>query len=331
MRRAVLAIALTAMWKPQRARRWESERGRRGRADRGRVERRRARRGGTRANRRRAARRRGGRRRRRTTRRRHGALVQCRSSDSVQRDATFSVADDFTLEAWILTSAPGSTSGTNFFDGPAVFHSDTSGTNNDFGSSILNKKFAFGTGNPDTAVISTSDVADGQWVHIAAVRVKSTGTVSVFVNGIQEARRRQALNTGPLNANPSMDIGANVLDARFFNGLIDEVRAWNIARTSAEIQAIDANAPPPATKPRPHRLLAIRRTAAASPTARLEQLTDPQQRPAGKRRRFGAAELGAIDRLPELATSHFATSSRRGVVATVRSEDARTPRRRRVS
>jgi hypothetical protein len=34
-----------------------------------------------------------------------------------------------------------------------------------------------------------------------------------------------------------MDIGGNVLDSRYFTGLIDDFRVWNVARTAAEIQA----------------------------------------------------------------------------------------------
>lgn len=154
------------------------------------------------------------------------------TSDNVRMNRP--VQDDFTLEAWIKSSDPGGT-GTNFYEGPAIWHSDTPGPNNDFGSSILNKKFAFGTGMPDTAVVSTSDVATGQWVHVAAVRVKSSGTVTVFVNGIQEASTPN-LNTASLNKTPTMDIGANFGNAHFFNGVIDEVRAWNVARTAAQIQ-----------------------------------------------------------------------------------------------
>ena len=158
------------------------------------------------------------------------------SSDSVR--VTRPVADDFTLEAWIRTSDPGVTgTGIEFFDGPAVFYSDTPRASQRLRIVDPQQESVFGGGNPNGAVRSSvSDVATGQWVHVAAVRVKSSGTVSVFVNGNQEAST-PGLNTASLDSTPSMDIGANIGNARFFTGIIDEVRAWSIARTSAEIQA----------------------------------------------------------------------------------------------
>jgi hypothetical protein len=144
------------------------------------------------------------------------------------------VADDFTLEAWIRTTVSGP--GPNFWDGPPVFHADINGPNSDFGSSIQNGKFAFGMGSPDLTVVGAIDVATGEWVHIAVTRVKNSGTVTIFVNGVQDTQRTN-MSTSSLTANPNMDIGANFVNAHYFSGTIDEVRAWNIVRTASDIQA----------------------------------------------------------------------------------------------
>ena len=58
------------------------------------------------------------------------------------------VQDDFTLEAWFKTSA--TLTGNNFWDGAGLIHADTAGNHDDFGSSILNDKVAFGMGNITT-------------------------------------------------------------------------------------------------------------------------------------------------------------------------------------
>lgn len=155
------------------------------------------------------------------------------------------VADDFTLEAWIQTTVSGP--GPNFWDGPPVFHADVDGPNSDFGSSIQNGKLAFGMGAPDLTVVGATNVATGNWVHVAVTRVKSSGTVTLFVNGVQDGQRT-GMSTATLSANPKMDIGANFNNGHFFKGLIDEVRAWNIVRTPAQILAtmkapLDGNEP----------------------------------------------------------------------------------------
>jgi hypothetical protein len=145
------------------------------------------------------------------------------------------VQDDFTIEAWINTSSPG-LAGTQFFQGAGLVYADKAGVDNDWGAAILNGKFAFGTGNPDSTVQSTTSVNTGTWVHVAAVRTQSTGTIRVYVNGVLENTLITS-NTASLNAQPTMFIGGNVNDDRFYDGTIDEVRAWNVARDGAQITA----------------------------------------------------------------------------------------------
>jgi hypothetical protein len=143
------------------------------------------------------------------------------------------VEDDFTLEAWIKTT-DARTGMNNFFEGSGLIYADVPGKANDFGSSLINGRFAFGVGNPDTTIVSTSTVNTGQWVHVAATRKMSTGEIQVFVNGTMEASLIVA-QTSSLNASVSMSLGANVNDARYFTGSMDEVRIWNVVRTQSEI------------------------------------------------------------------------------------------------
>lgn len=98
------------------------------------------------------------------------------------------IQDDFTLEVWIKTNS--SRNGWNFYDGNGLIYADLpGGYGNDFGTSILNGKFAFGTGNPDTTIQSTTTVATGMWVHVAAVRVRSTGTIKYLLMALKRIRK----------------------------------------------------------------------------------------------------------------------------------------------
>jgi len=141
------------------------------------------------------------------------------------------VQADFTLEAWIKTTT--SRAGSNFYDGLGVIYADVSGSANDFGTSILNGKFAFGT--VDLTIQSSSTVTSGLWVHVAAVRIQSSGTMRVFVNGTQETQTTSG-STALLNAPTNVNFGGNTIDSRYFTGAMDEVRIWNVARTAAQIQ-----------------------------------------------------------------------------------------------
>lgn len=144
------------------------------------------------------------------------------------------VADDFTLEAWIRTTK--SRGGSNFYEGLGLLHADVSGGANDFGASILNDHFSFGTGSQDRSVESSTVVTTGEWFHVAAVRTMSTGDIRVLVNGIEEGSVGTN-NILSLDASATVDIGGNVIDSRYFEGTIDDVRIWNVARTNAEILA----------------------------------------------------------------------------------------------
>jgi len=150
------------------------------------------------------------------------------------------VQDDFTLEAWIKTHAP-AIAGANIWDGSGLLYADqpykpnqTVGVD-DFGTSMLKGKFAFGVGNPDTTLIGTTDINTGAWVHIAATREKSTGTLRVMVNGVLDGARTVTAQTRSLTAPIYVTLGANIIDGHYWSGIMDEVRMWNVVRTPAEI------------------------------------------------------------------------------------------------
>jgi hypothetical protein len=149
------------------------------------------------------------------------------------------VQDDFTFEAWIKSSA-NSLTGTHDWEGSPLFWADVSGNHDDFGVSVLNNKLAFGVGNPgflEPTIVSSSLVVNGQWNHVAVTRTKSTGEIQLFVNGVQESSLVVATETRSLNAQVNMLLGGNVFDMRYYVGFMDEVRAWNVVRSAADITA----------------------------------------------------------------------------------------------
>jgi hypothetical protein len=148
------------------------------------------------------------------------------------------VQDDFTLEAWIKTTA--SRKGSTFYHGNGVIYADAPpGPNpagaNDFGTSILNDKFAFGIGNPDSTLQSSTVVTTDQWVHVAATRDRAAGEARVYVNGVADGS--MLTQKGSLTDQPTLSLGCTLNNENHFIGQMDEVRIWNIVRTEAEIAA----------------------------------------------------------------------------------------------
>ena len=144
------------------------------------------------------------------------------------------IQDDFTLAAWIRTEAPGHEEGTSAFHGSGLFYADVGGSANDFVVAVLGTKLSFNVGNPNTTVTSSGDVVTGEWVHVAAVRDITAGTISLFVNGALDGRLNHS-NRESLTANAMLFIGANIRDTLYYTGLIDDIRMYDHILSEVEI------------------------------------------------------------------------------------------------
>ncbi len=150
--------------------------------------------------------------------------------------------NSITIEAWVNTA----TNAGNH--GPIVGNYNT---NNAGALSFLlrreNGHHVFWVGNGTiypTVSLNTSTV--NVWIHLACVW---NGTVAtVYVNGVPTASTAPAMTAMQNNSNTSVYIGSAPILNEHFNGMIDEVRIWNVARTRCQINTfknceIPANAP----------------------------------------------------------------------------------------
>ena len=150
------------------------------------------------------------------------------------------VTDDFTIELWLKTYSFGT--GTNWYNGETLLNADMSDVRNDFGCTLLADRFAFGTGNPDITILSTSSVNAGVWTHVAATRVMSTGVIDVYVNGMLQASKATG-NTSSLTDAVAPRIGGVISDdgtsvSQGFVGTMSDLRTWSVAHTQTEIAAL---------------------------------------------------------------------------------------------
>jgi hypothetical protein len=174
----------------------------------------------------------------------NGVLLNQPSAPALGKAASFdgindyvstprTVSTDFTLEAWVKTTAP-SLTGSQSYDGNGLLWSDVGGAANDFAMAMLNNGLSFFTGNPDVTVTSATVINDGVWHHLVATRTQG-GTVEIFIDGVSQGAA--TTNNNPLDGNPSIMIGGNVLDGRYFAGLIDEVAYYPSVLSAARIRA----------------------------------------------------------------------------------------------
>jgi len=113
---------------------------------------------------------------------------------------------------------------------------DASGTADDFGVSLLGNNAAFGVGNPDTTITSTTATNDGQWHHITATRSAYSGQMQLFVDGALQASAVGPF--GPKTAPPQLDLGALQTGGGYFNGTISDVQIFNRVLSSSEISTV---------------------------------------------------------------------------------------------
>jgi len=169
-----------------------------------------------------------------------GRVNGCLSFNGVNNSVqiTNPVCNDFSIAFWVKTTQTGGTP--QWYNGAGLVDGDASGTANDFGTALVSGKFAFGVGNPDTTVLSTTAINDGAWHHCVATRQQATGVMSVYVDGKLQTTGTAGRNT--LNASANLlfgEIGSG--GSHYFNGSLDEVMMFTRVLSSNEVAALYGN------------------------------------------------------------------------------------------
>lgn len=135
--------------------------------------------------------------------------------------AELDLTNNYTLEAWVFPESFSWLAG-------IISKYHTSAAN---GYLLrLNSQSPYSGLGFDEKVTSNGVLNTNQWHHIAAVN--NNGTRKLYVNGIQKSISGSALNVS--SNNDPLKLGSDY-NSRFFDGKIDEVRIWNIAREQDEI------------------------------------------------------------------------------------------------
>ncbi len=171
--------------------------------------------------------------------------------DAPERPADIG-ATDFTIEFW-MRAVPGENNsgactggGDNWINGNTIIDRDIYGPGDfgDFGISLYGGRIAFGVNNGSAGqtLCGATNVVNNQWRHIAVVRVRNTGLMQIYVDGVLDAQ-----TTGPTGdvsyrngrstswpKDPFLVFGAEKHDAGpaypSYRGWLDEVRLSNIRR-----------------------------------------------------------------------------------------------------
>jgi hypothetical protein len=141
------------------------------------------------------------------------------------------VDTNFTLACWVKTAA---TAGTGqWYQGMGIIDGEVPGVAKDFGLALVGNKAAFGVGNPDLTITSSTAINDNVWHHLLSTFDTNTGAMRLYVDGTL-----QASGTGPTGARTApgkLYLGSIGGVTRFLSGSIDEVRIYNKILSSTEI------------------------------------------------------------------------------------------------
>ena len=148
------------------------------------------------------------------------------------------ITGDLTIEMWIKPDAiPASGRQSPFskaYGGEGAITLESNG--------LLS--YYFGTAGamaqPYYSVTSTEPLVGGQWSHIAVVRDLSNGEITWYINGQPKGIYTADVSSTTLPAaatasNLNLQLGHGY--AGGFRGAIDEVRIWNLARSTTDIRA----------------------------------------------------------------------------------------------
>ncbi|MCI0495704.1 PKD domain-containing protein, partial [candidate division KSB1 bacterium] len=86
--------------------------------------------------------------------------------------------------------------------------------------------------SPDSSIDLTN------WQHVAVTYDGNTNQVAMYINGVAQSLSQTRTPSGFVadHANENLMIGNNSTRGYTFDGIIDEVRIWNVVRTPEEIQ-----------------------------------------------------------------------------------------------
>lgn len=132
-----------------------------------------------------------------------------------------------TVEAWIKVPATNTVAQRVIVDWGAIAPNGSRFTLN-----LLNNMLRLEVGG--SGLNGTTLLNDNSWHHVAATyNPTATNKVVIYLDGAQQIAGNLTLST----TSGTVKIGTRVDNINNFNGTIDEVRIWDVARTQAEISA----------------------------------------------------------------------------------------------
>jgi hypothetical protein len=163
-------------------------------------------------------------------------------------------AGDMTIELWLKPASSGNNTGSQttgtgykFPDTDIFFDRDNTSTTRDFGAGLAAGRVCWSAqpGGTGWSAVSTTDLRDFQWHHIAMQRSASTGVMEVFVDGDREVQTTGPTGTvslpgGITGAERFFVFGTEKhgFDVEGYKGRMSTIQIWNTLVYSGATYAV---------------------------------------------------------------------------------------------
>ncbi len=155
----------------------------------------------------------------------------CPASQSIN------ITDSLTIEAWIYPTGWGSNASLGYGTILDKVNFSLVLFKNVYGVNCLGFKLKHEGGLNSLAVTPDNSISLNGWQHVAATYSYSDGIVRIYINGVEQALTFNPTPSGKIADNTTLSLSIGLLQNNNFrfDGIIDEVRLWNVTRTHQDI------------------------------------------------------------------------------------------------
>lgn len=146
------------------------------------------------------------------------------------------IASNYSVEAWVKgTATSGGGPGTVWSDSAGIIDAGNAGSNNDFGLALdATGRLVAGCGNGATIRSNPGAISDGNWHHVVFTRVRATGAIILYLDGVPVANATTC-NTTAHTGSTTIWLGRSHESNLYLTADLDQVVLYGRTITPAEV------------------------------------------------------------------------------------------------
>lgn len=161
------------------------------------------------------------------------------ATDYLSHNRLAAIASDYSLEIWVKGSATtGAGPGTLWSDSAGLIDAGNAASNNDFGLALdATGRLVAGCGNAAASTIRSNPgaISDGNWHHVVFTRVRTTGAIRLYLDGVNVANATTC-NTTAHTGSTTIWYGRSHESNLYLTGAdLDQAVLYSRAITAAEV------------------------------------------------------------------------------------------------